>query len=295
MFKRLLVTTDGSEFSLHAVRLAAALARRLEATCTIVTVTEDPLADEVELLERRYAEQASKALHAARQVASEAGIEAATEHVTRSNRVRGILRAAERLGSDLIVIGSHGSGGFERLILGSTAKRLLSQSHVPVLVVRGEHSFLDASGTVLVAIDGSEQSQRAANVAADLAKAIGVGVTMATVVSEPDEPGMGATHWGLPIPLPLTDGQRRDYRQALNTQAAKLLKPAEDAAVARGIRPESKVLFARHPADGIVEAAQGCDLIVMGSHGRRGLGYMALGSVAHEIVTRSDRPVLIVK
>jgi nucleotide-binding universal stress UspA family protein len=53
----------------------------------------------------------------------------------------------------------------------------------------------------------------------------------------------------------------------------------------------------RHPAEGVTETTKtlGCDLIVMASHGRRGLGRLVLGSIANEVVTHSDIPILIVR
>jgi nucleotide-binding universal stress UspA family protein len=50
---------------------------------------------------------------------------------------RGILEAADSGGADLIVMGSHGRSGIEKLVLGSVAQRVLSHAHQPVLVVRG--------------------------------------------------------------------------------------------------------------------------------------------------------------
>jgi nucleotide-binding universal stress UspA family protein len=50
----------------------------------------------------------------------------------------GILEAAEAMGADLIVMGSHGRHGFQKLLLGSTTQRVLSHTELPVLVVRGE-------------------------------------------------------------------------------------------------------------------------------------------------------------
>lgn len=67
-----------------------------------------------------------------------------------------------------------------------------------MLVVRGEHQFSEASGTIVVAVDGSEQALRAAQVATGLARAMEATLRIATVVAEPERPGIAATYWDSP-------------------------------------------------------------------------------------------------
>lgn len=295
MFKRILVTTDGSEFSLRAVRLAAALAARLSASCSVVMVTEEPVADEFERLQASYERQAREALAAARASAAELGVEIGTLYVGRSPVVRGILKAAEDDASDLIVIASHGAAGFERLLLGSTAKKLLAHSRVPVLIVRGEEQPAARIETIVMPTDGSELSQRASAVAFNLASALDASVRIVTVMPVPEQPGMGVPYWGPPLSSYMSDEQRRAYERSITVEAEKILQPTKAAADGAGVRAETLPIFSDHPADGILDVAAEADLIVMGSHGRRGVSYLALGSVASEVITRSDKPVLVVK
>jgi nucleotide-binding universal stress UspA family protein len=80
--------------------------------------------------------EANSALDAAKKAMQEAGIEASTV-VGEGHAVQeGISRALESTGADLIVMGSHGRRGIERLVLGSVTQRVLGAVHVPVLVVR---------------------------------------------------------------------------------------------------------------------------------------------------------------
>jgi nucleotide-binding universal stress UspA family protein len=64
------------------------------------------------------------------------GVAASTLHIEDQSPFQGILEAAEQAAADLIIVGSHGHRGLERLILGSQAAKVLSLARVPVLVVK---------------------------------------------------------------------------------------------------------------------------------------------------------------
>ena len=85
--------------------------------------------------------------------------------------------------------------------------------------------------------------------------------------------------------------------EAYAAEAADLLAKARHRAQEAGIAAQTLHLPRHRPADGILEAAdeKGCDLIVMGSHGRRGLNRLLLGSQAAEVLVRATVPVLVVK
>ena len=149
MFKSILVATDGSDLANKALDLALETARLNGARLTIVTAT-DPVATGigsggfgtidagpiVARLEEAYAAEAADLLAKARHRAQEAGIAAQTLHLPRHRPADGILEAADEKGCDLIVMGSHGRRGLNRLLLGSQAAEVLVRATVPVLVVK---------------------------------------------------------------------------------------------------------------------------------------------------------------
>ena len=103
---------------------------------TVATADEIAAALAASTIARVRAE-ANEALAQARKAFEAAGVRVSASLVEAHAVWRGITEAAEAGGADLIVMGSHGRSGIEKLVLGSVAQRVLSHAHLPVLVVRG--------------------------------------------------------------------------------------------------------------------------------------------------------------
>lgn len=148
MFKHILVPIDGSERSLQAGRKALALAK--EANSAVTTVMVSPtyrrLSDEgyvapvVPVARRKWeagmAARAQAVLDDFSKEASDAGVECTGTHVFNDRPYRAIIDAATGNDCDLVVMGSHGYGGFKQFMLGSETAHVLSHSKIPVLVYR---------------------------------------------------------------------------------------------------------------------------------------------------------------
>lgn len=144
MFKHILVPVDGSPTSLAAIEKAAGLARAFGSKITAIYVIDpypftgvgaDFAYGQDQYLAAAKAEAAA-AIDAASQRLHQEGIESETRVVESHTVWRGVLEAAETIGADLIVIGSHGRRGLEKLVLGSVAQSVLSHTKVTTLVVR---------------------------------------------------------------------------------------------------------------------------------------------------------------
>lgn len=148
MYKKILISTDGSELASQAVVHGAQLAKKVGATVVIVTVTESwsplKLAAEVEqgnqnpieLFETVAGEAARETLEAAAALSDAEGIKAETVHIPDREPAVGIIETADRYGCDLIVMASHGRRGLGRMLLGSQTSEVLAFSKLPVLVLR---------------------------------------------------------------------------------------------------------------------------------------------------------------
>jgi nucleotide-binding universal stress UspA family protein len=141
---------------------------------------------------------------------------------------------------------------------------------------------------ILVPVDGSTASQRGLAEAIKLAKALNASLRLIHVV---DEFVMTVAY--SPVPY------EPNFNEALLKLGASTLKKAEDAVIAQGLKPEVELIemLGGRAADKIVEQAQrwGADLIVMGTHGRRGVRRLVMGSDAELVVRESPVPVLLVR
>ena len=139
---------------------------------------------------------------------------------------------------------------------------------------------------ILIPTDGSELSQKAIDYGMALAKSANAKVTVVTV-SAPFRP------WA--IEPPLTIDILEEYEKQTRQLSAKYLESAKGLAAAAGVTCE--VLHIEHdqPYLAIIDTAarRSCDLIVMASHGRRGISAFVLGSETVKVLTHSTIPVLV--
>ena len=143
-YQKILVAIDDSEISANVIQQAAQLAKALHSQITLVQVmTLDPyLADAYlrmgqsnELIER-VRSYVQENLTKAQKQFEELGQTVATQVVEGFSVHEEIIKAAQNLEVDLIIMGSHGRTGFKKFILGSVAQKVLGESHIPVLIVR---------------------------------------------------------------------------------------------------------------------------------------------------------------
>lgn len=144
MFKHILVPIDGSATAHLAVEKAAGLAKAFGSRVTAIFVIDpypftgigtDFAYGQAEYLSAATAE-ANAAIKDAKTAFEAAGLSAETSVVEAHAAWRGVVETAESSGADLIVMGSHGRSGLEKLVLGSVTQAVLSHTHLPVLVVR---------------------------------------------------------------------------------------------------------------------------------------------------------------
>lgn len=144
---------------------------------------------------------------------------------------------------------------------------------------------------ILMATDGSKFAQKAVRHAFKLAKALNSRITIVNVTENL------STHELLQRTKTTSGNPFEAYEKAEAVVAAKILAEVHKQAVKAGIVCTDVHVKDKHPAEGIIETAEkkNCDLIVMASHGRRGVQKILLGSIASEVLARSQIPVLIIK
>ena len=144
---------------------------------------------------------------------------------------------------------------------------------------------------ILIPTDGSELADKGVAHGLDLAKAVGASAVLVSVTEIWSGLDMASkVEQGKDNPIEL-------FETAAEQAANSILAKAAASAKAAGVAAETVHVRDREPAVGIMETAelQDCDLIVMASHGRRGLGRMLLGSQTAEVLAFSKVPVLVLR
>jgi nucleotide-binding universal stress UspA family protein len=285
--ERLLVATDGSEFSEDAIREALALSRRCSSKLFAISVIEtnaELAAMAPALLEKN--EKAARArLEAVAVRARKDGVDCETIVREGEDLYQYIVDEAVKNKITMIVMGRRGRKGLNRLVMGSTTARVIGHAPCSVLVVPPAAKVEFRS--VVVATDGSKYSAAAVSEAIGIAKRNGSKLTAVAVV--PAEMAM-------PTDADFAALQRDKLADQEMQSAEKNAKAVKEAAQKEGVAAQAFVLSGK-PADAIIECAKdaNADLITVGSHGRTGLDKLLMGSVTERVIVLSPCAVLVVK
>jgi nucleotide-binding universal stress UspA family protein len=209
-------------------------------------------------------------------------------------RVQGLLvhgpagRVLIDQGSDaaMVVVGSHGRGGFARLLLGSSSGAVAAHAEVPVVVTRG--TVADEAwrlGPVVVGVDGSAVSEAAIDFAFAAASLRGRGLVVVHAWSQPD---------------PFVDEAYAVLSEASTRQTEARLAVSESLAGWREKYPDveiTEVIADGHPVDALLAEASAARaaLVVVGSRGRGGFAGLLLGSVSRGVLHHATCPVAVVR
>ncbi len=266
--ERVMLVTEGSEYSESAVGEAINLARRCQARLFAFSVLatpdfESPLGQNLHGLEKKAIVER---LLAVRQRAEAAGVGCEILLGHGSDPYTEIVDQAEASAMDVIVMGRHDKSDLVRSMLGDTTAKVIGHTHSDVLVVPRGGSTV-AKGIVLP-VDGSRYSEAAAATVVSLVRQCGAPVTVVSVA---------------------IDERLRGDAQTYAEQVGRLMKQS-------GVEVAVEVRVGR-PDAAIVDCAneRGADLIVMGSHGRTGLERLLVGSVSERVIGAAGCPVLVVK
>lgn len=146
--------------------------------------------------------------------------------------------------------------------------------------------------SILVSTDGSEFAQKGVDHAVNLAKELGIGVIIITV-SEP----FPVYSSGVSYDFAWSSAALDEYAEGQKAAADAILRNAKQSAERLGVQVNTVHIPAAEVSGAIIAHARqrNCGLIVMSSHGRRGLNRLMLGSKTAEVLSQSDIPVLVVR
>ncbi len=275
--KRLLVASDGSEYSSGAIREAINISRTCKADLTALSVIE--INPQLLSLAPQIIEDTEKAtklhLNDIKEMAEKEGISCSTIIREGEDVFRLIIDEAEKEEADLIVMGRRGRRGIMKLLMGSETARVIG--HSPVNVVVAPRASDIKWKSIVIATDGSRFSEAAAKEAISLVKNCCKTCTLnAIAVTRPD-----ATEERISI-------------------SEKALEDIKSNAERDNIKVDV-ILIKNKPHESIYEAIieyakeKDADIIVMGSHGRTGIKKLLMGSVCERVIGHADCAVLVVK
>jgi nucleotide-binding universal stress UspA family protein len=285
-FRDILVATDFSANAGCALEWAVELARRHGARLQVVHAVEAmattviPLAMQQEL---------ARSLGVVENIARSAQVP--VRCTTSSGRAwEVIVRAADEVGADRLVMGARGRGAYARLLLGSTADRVVRAAAAPVLTIHPDHQVRRCTDlrTVVVGMDFSEEATWAAKAAADLlSRLTGQGRMILLHAWQP------VVEYGFDTPEGEVVVTRLDDPEEA---AAKALEDRAGPLRSDRLQVET-VVRQGYPASVIQREAEamGADIIAVGTHGRCGLSHFMLGSIAERVLHHAPCPVLTVR
>lgn len=288
---RILCPTDFSDISTRAEAWATALASHYDAGLHLLHVDpptpvmapygEIPI--DIRLFEDQR-EQAERDLAAARERARAAGVPADAA-VRGGYPAREILAVADEMEADLVVIGTHGRGGVEHLLLGSVAEKVVRKARCPVMVVPpSAQGGADVRfARILCPIDGSESSADAVSYAVSLARETdGQLILLAVVEPVPSGGEFGSL-------------DTEEFQRIGEAHAQTILTAALTPAVREWCQHEEVVAHGKASERVLAIAAdRHADVIVMGVRGRGAIDMMAFGSTTNDVIRRATCPVIAV-
>lgn len=272
---RIVVATDSSAEAALAERMAGRLAFVLGSELHLLTVGDSE-------------PETEKALSEARWSVEEVGGKADGAH-SRSGRADEQILAAADLRANLIVVGHRGLGALKRTLVGGVSVSVVRHAHCSVLVARDSRGDALMPEEIIAAVDGSEESKAAADMAREVAGAVGAELHL--VYARPMIPSV--TYPGTVV----TKGAESTFEHIRGHAQEVLASEAVRLEAGGGIVAETHLVAGGQPDGEIVDAAEdvGAGLIVVGSRGLGGVRRALLGSVSGSVVRHAHCSVMVVR
>lgn len=302
--QRILCPVDFSDFSRRALDHAVAIAKWYESTitlvhvCTVVPVAAYAPGSGVLPSAALTPEDRDALLAEMKRFADdEGGTNVPIEFdIAEGSTATSILATAEAMPADLLVMGTHGRSGFERLVLGSVTEKVLRKAACPVLTVpRGVPDVVPAPPVlfkrIVCAIDFSDCSMHALEYAMSLAQEADAHLTIMHVIELPPDIPREVHETVLAGPRSLREYialAEEDRRARLNDAIPESVRTYStvDTVLATG-KPYREILR-------VAEERQ-ADLLVVGIHGRGAVDRLLFGSTAQHLVRQASCPVLTLR
>lgn len=288
----IVVAVDGSEASATAVAWAANAATKRDAPLKLVTaytmpqfMYADGMVPPQELYDELEKEALDKISNAREQIHAFNPNLTVGHIIVEGTPIDMLLELSES--ADIIVMGSRGLGGLSGLVLGSVSSAVVSHAFCPVVVVRKDNNVTEENkyGPVTVGVDGSEISRKAMEYAfreADARKA-----PLRAAHSWADQE-LRTSLVGMSAMQSQIDAIAAQEREMLTTELAPFREQYPNVEI-------EEIVSRDRPIQVLNEAAEGAQLLVLGSHGRGGFKGMLLGSTSRALLQYAPCPMMVVR
>ncbi len=264
-----------------AVRWFAGLATAAGGEPAEVIVAYAMGVDSHEQRDRRQARRAEATAHLAALAGDLESVGIASRAVVAHGRPEDLARTlAEEHRIDLVVCGRTGLSGLDKVLLGSTARRLVRELRCPVLVVHSQR--FEAPRRILCPVDPTDSSSARAS-----AGGVRVGASLAL------QADASLVFLAVALSSGFVPEDRHVVAGNLDARVDGLLSGLSTDQLAQ-LRQSRQVVLSEEISVGVIDAARTADLVVIGSTGRKGLARLVLGSVAEDLVERSPTHTLVV-
>lgn len=288
----IVIAVDGSEASATAVAWAANAATKRDAPLKLVTaytmpqfMYADGMVPPQELYDELEKEALDKISNARDQIHAFNPDLTVGHIIVEGTPIDMLLELSET--ADIIVMGSRGLGGLSGLVLGSVSSAVVSHAFCPVVVVRKDNNVTEENkyGPVTVGVDGSEISRKAMEYAFREADARKAPLRAAHSWSDQE---LRTSLVGMSAMQSQIDAIANQEREMLAQELAPFREQYPDVEI-------EEVISRDRPIQVLNEAAEGAQLLVLGSHGRGGFKGMLLGSTSRALLQYAPCPMMVVR
>ncbi len=278
-YRKILVAYDGSSSARNALTLAGKMAKEDQSWIKVLTVVPSYEGDldliKVSNIKEAITGPGERLLTEARQIADSQDVFILT-NLEQGEPYERIVQVAEEENCDLIVMGRRGTNNLDRAFMGSVSARVIGHTTKDVLVIPEESSL--SWRNILLATDGSPSSDNALARSLEIAQERGSRLSAMTVVYTNDE----------------FIALEQSVVQELYKAADKILDKVRKRAGDLGVQTDLYVKEGE-PYQAVVSLAAelGTDLVILGSHGRKGFTRLLMGSVTERVIGYAGCPVLV--
>ncbi len=284
--KTILVPLDFARPSMEALNYAVELAKSFAATVHLLHVTAPDEAASTGAA--HLIRQTAESLMSAREKLAQAQKKhlspfwPANSHVRSGEPFQEICSQAREIGADLIVLATRGHSGLTRILLGSTAERVVRFTPCPVLIVRRWKRGELWMRRILVPTDFSQCAMAGLIYGALWARSFAAKLHLLYVLFP-----------AAPVLIDRVATNLSSEQVGIPTDTQLEMEALAKRDLLKGVKCESQIKIG-YPVDAICGETDHVDLVVISTHGRSGLKHVLMGSVAEQVVRYAKCPVLVV-